>query len=210
MTKVEAIKKVLEDNEGVAVWSVIYNQIEQYYPNIKTSKEWKAGIRGVLYREIGTTFKMLDQGVIALINFNETNLVLPEDLSDTTKTIETKIRIGQDRFRKSLLKKIKYCPITGISDNRLLLASHIKPWALSSNEERLDIHNGLIFSPLIDKLFDSGLISFENDKTLIISSSISMRNIHKLGITPNIKYQKLPIESRIKYIEFHRENIFLS
>lgn len=52
MTKVEAIKKLMEDNEGVASWQYIYDNMEKYYPVAKTSQEWQAGIRGVLYREI--------------------------------------------------------------------------------------------------------------------------------------------------------------
>ena len=71
MTKVEAIKLVLKDNGGVATWNIIYNQLEKYYPNIKASLEWKAGVRGVLYREIDKAFKIVDVGIIALIDFDE-------------------------------------------------------------------------------------------------------------------------------------------
>jgi putative restriction endonuclease len=209
MTKVEAIRKVLEDNNGVAVWSVIYNQIEKYYPEIQRQKDWKAGVRGVLYRDLGKSFKMLDEGIIALLNFDDNKLLLQEDIGDTTKSIETKIRIGQDRFRKSLLKYLKVCPITGIDETRILLASHIKPWAISSNEERLDINNGFIFSPTIDKLFDKGLITFENNKELIVSKSLSPGNIGKVGLEVGKKYLKLPLESRLNYLEYHRNNIFI-
>jgi len=48
MTKVEAIKKVMEDNNGTASWDILYNNIEKYYPVVKTSFEWEAGIRGGL------------------------------------------------------------------------------------------------------------------------------------------------------------------
>lgn len=212
MTKVEAIKRVLEDNGGVAVWNVIYNQLEQYYPNIKNSIDWKAGVRGVLYREIrnGKNFKMLDEGLVSLLDYEESNLVLEEDINDTTKSILVKIRIGQEKFRKNLLKKLKYCPITGIDEQRILLASHIKPWALSTNIERLDIYNGFIFSPTIDKLFDKGLITFENNKQIIISPSLALKNIEKISIEKGKKYHKLPIDDRLKYLEYHRENIFLN
>ena len=39
MTKVEAIKKLLEDNGGIATWEIIYNEIEKYYPKAKVSHE---------------------------------------------------------------------------------------------------------------------------------------------------------------------------
>lgn len=209
MTKVDAIKKVLEDNNGVAIWSIIYNQIEKYYPEIKRQKDWKAGVRGVLYRDLGKNFKMLEEGVVSLIDYDENNLVLKEDIRDTTKSVQTKIRLGQEKFRKNLLKHLIECPITGINEKRILLASHIKPWSVSTNEERLDIYNGFILSPTVDKLFDKGLITFENNKELIISSTLSQLNIDKIGIISGKKYLKLPIENRISYLEFHRDNIFI-
>ncbi len=68
MTKVEAIKKLLEDNKGIASWKMIYNNIDKYYPTAKKSSEWKAGIRGVLYREIrnNKSFKKIGLGLFAL------------------------------------------------------------------------------------------------------------------------------------------------
>lgn len=209
MTKVEAIKKVLEDNGGIAVWSIIYNQLERYYPNIKKPKDWKSTVRGVLYRDIGKNFKMLDEGLISLIDFDENKLVL-HSIQGTSKSIHTNMRIGQELFRKKLLKKLKRCPITGINENKILLASHIKPWALSSDSERLDLFNGFIFSPTIDKLFDRGLITFENNKQIIISSSLSKQNIEKIGIERGKKYLNLPVNNRTKYLEYHRDNIFLN
>jgi putative restriction endonuclease len=211
MTKVEAIKKVLIDNGGIATWPVIYNQIGKYYPNVKAQKEWKAGVRGVLYRELEKQFKMIDVGVIALIDYQESNLLLDDDkeVGDTTRTILGKIRIGQDKFRTELLKHLKVCPITGIDEKMILSAGHIKPWALSTNLERLDIYNGFIFSPTIDKLFDKGLITFENNKELIISRSLSSKNIDIIGIQGGRKYHRLPLENRLQYLEFHRNNIFI-
>ena len=91
MTKVEAIKKVLEDNGGIATWEIIYNEIEKYYPEAKKSKEWSAGIRGVLYREIKNdkSFKKIDEGTYSLADYDINKLVLsPKDLI-TTKDVLT-------------------------------------------------------------------------------------------------------------------------
>lgn len=73
MTKVEAITKVLEDHNGVATWETIYNEIEKYYPAIKVSDEWQAGIRGVFYREEKNSkhFKRVGLGMVALLDFKE-------------------------------------------------------------------------------------------------------------------------------------------
>ena len=73
MTKVEAIIKLMEDNGGTATWDIIYSNIEKYYPAVKEMKEWQAGIRGVLYREIknNRNFKKIGFGIFALKEYEE-------------------------------------------------------------------------------------------------------------------------------------------
>ena len=73
MTKVDAIEKVLIDNGGSASLQVIYNNIERYYPTAKISKNWSAGLRGVLYRELsnGSRFKKIGLSIYALSNYKE-------------------------------------------------------------------------------------------------------------------------------------------
>ncbi len=211
MTKVEAIKKVLGDNGGIATWEIIYNEIEKYYPEAKASKEWSAGIRGVLYREIKNlkNFKKIDEGTFALADYDENKLVLsPQDLI-TSKDVITAIRIGQNKFRKTLILSLKRCPITGIDDARILTASHIKPWTMSENIERLDLHNGFLFSPTFDRLFDRGIISFTDSKELIISTSFTTENLSRLNIYQGQIIKDLPVSGREKYLEYHRTKIFL-
>jgi len=210
MTKIEAIRQLMNDYNGIVTWSIIYNEIEKYYPNAKKSIEWQAGLRGVLYRDLGKSVKRIDEGVFALIDFDEKTL-LPNINSDeivTDKEIFTKIRTLQYKFRKNLLKQQKICPITEISDKRILVASHIKPWCFSSSFEKLDINNGFIFSPLYDKLFDSGLITFTNNKELIVSPSLSIKTIKNLNLVEK-KYDLLPIKNKEDYLEFHRAKIFI-
>ena len=73
MTKVEAIEKVMEDNGGTATLTQIYDNITKYYPTAKDSKDWDAGLRGVLYREIRSnrTFKKLGLSIYALKDYKE-------------------------------------------------------------------------------------------------------------------------------------------
>jgi hypothetical protein len=54
-------------------------------------------------------------------------------------------------------------PPTGITDPVLLRASHIVPWSDCTDEQRLDVHNGLLLSALWDAAFDQGLVSFADD-----------------------------------------------
>lgn len=73
MTKVEAIEKVMKDNGGAASLDIIYNNICKYYPTAKDSKEWEAGIRGVLYREIRNNrrFKKIGLSIYAISDYQE-------------------------------------------------------------------------------------------------------------------------------------------
>ena len=84
-----------------------------------------------------------------------------------------KARIGQDIFRKALLKIWGECPFTKISDERLLRASHIKPWSkCATDEERLDPDNGLLLSALWDAAFDAGLVTFSDEGKVEASSKL--------------------------------------
>ena len=191
---------------------MIYNEIERYYPTIKKSQQWQAGIRGVLYREIkaGRNFKKLDNSLFALISYDENLLSLQSSDVSTESLTTAKIRIGQNKFREILLAKLENkCLITGINDRRLLIASHIKPWAMSTDNERLDVNNGLILSPVFDRLFDEGLITFSMEKELIISTSLSRANAKKIGIINRQKVIRLPVLGREKYLEYHNEKVFL-
>jgi hypothetical protein len=92
-------------------------------------------------------------------------------------------RIGQNVFRHMLLQYWNQrCPISGISDPRLLRASHIKPWGVCENHERLSPFNGILLSANLDAAFDAGLISFSNDGAVLRSDLISNANFVALGV----------------------------
>ncbi|NUJ97968.1 HNH endonuclease [Candidatus Gracilibacteria bacterium] len=215
ITKVGALRELLKDNGGIATWEIIYNEIEKYYPKIKDPKDWQAALRGVLYREIykNENFKKIDEGIFSLLDYDENKLLFTDekDILDknTSKEILINIRIGQAEFRKKLVLSLKKCPITGINDTRILNASHIKPWVMSDNKERLDINNGFLLSPTFDKLFDKGIITFDFNKRIIISNSINEYNINLLGISNNQFIKDLPIEGRERYLEYHQNKIFI-
>lgn len=180
MTKVQAIKKLMEDNEGLTSWSLIYDNIDK-------------------------TFKKIDDGLFSLLSFQEDEYIKNDIFQITEKTSEIKTRIGQSYFRKSLLNSLKKCPFTNINNPKLLIASHIKPWAKSDNIERLDVKNGFIFTPTFDLLFDKGYISFNNNKSLIISEVLDINTITRLNLQKNQIISRLPINGRIEYLEYHRD-----
>ncbi len=126
-----------------------------------------------------------------------------------TRPVVRYVREGQDEYRRKLLEECPFCPITMINEESLLIASHIKPWAVSNSIERTDPNNGFILSPLYDKLFDRGYITFSDDKRVKISNWLSRQVKERIGIKENQLFQFLPINnSRANYLEYHRSTVF--
>ncbi len=125
-------------------------------------------------------------------------------LTDTEKTIMTNARMGQGRFREQLVAMWNGCAVTGYADKRLLVASHIKPWSRSNNQERLDKFNGLLLLANLDKAFDLGFISFADTGQVMISSQLERPEV--LGIKEGMAFH-VRSEHR-QYLDFHRSGLF--
>ncbi|MBQ9678517.1 MAG: HNH endonuclease [Prevotella sp.] len=139
----------------------------------------------------------------------ETFFGVREETLDEKKPTAKYGREGQDEYRRKLLEECPFCPITMINEESLLIASHIKPWAVSDSKERIDPNNGFILSPLYDKLFDRGYITFSEDKRVSISNWLSRQVKDRIGIKENQIFQFLPMNNdRAKYLEYHRDTVF--
>jgi len=116
-----------------------------------------------------------------------------------------KSRRGQGVFRDNVESREPNCRITGVSNPRYLRASHIKPWRKSSDIEKIDGNNGLMLAPHVDFLFDRGLISFEDDGTLIVSTQIEEGALESWGIPSEVNVGNFSSEQAV-YLKFHREH----
>ena len=131
-------------------------------------------------------------------------------IPETEKTAIIQSRIGQGVFRKSLIDKYNgCCIITRIDLPELLVASHIKPWAASSNEERLDVNNGLLLSATCDRLFDKGLITFSINGEILLSPLIGAENIKRLGLSQGMKVNLQINKKMEEYLSYHRDILFV-
>ncbi|ASL64004.1 HNH endonuclease [Bacillus cereus] len=128
------------------------------------------------------------------------------EITETEKDQVIKSRIGQAVFKKALLTREKKCGLCGVTDERFLFASHIKPWSQSNHKERLDVNNGLLLCPNHDALFDKGYISFNEDGRILISESVDEATNVFLNINETMKIKMN--NSQKKYIKWHREKIF--
>lgn len=139
---------------------------------------------------------------------------IQDEAGQTTRTQTTLARIGQGRFREQLEEDFQCCPVSGIRTPQLLIASHIKPWKSSNNNERLDPQNGLLLSATIDKLFDRKLIAFEPVQTntgtwkgrMKISSLLSSEDLELLGLENGYEYDLHLSPERREYLQHHLQN----
>ena len=78
-------------------------------------------------------------------------------MSETTRHALVQARVYQGKLKQRVGVWERTCRITKV-DMTHLIASHIKPWRESDNDERLSAGNGLLLTPSVDHLPDRGFI----------------------------------------------------
>lgn len=117
-------------------------------------------------------------------------------------------RVGQGAYRKRIIHRWEYkCAVTGFDKLNILIASHILPWSEADDNQRLDVHNGILLSPTYDALFDRQLVSFENTGKIILSDSIEIQAFKKIGVTGKEQIKNLS-NYNLEYLEKHRTDFF--
>ncbi|MDP4489911.1 HNH endonuclease signature motif containing protein [Pseudoalteromonas piscicida] len=150
-------------------------------------------------------FDHLNMDLIKVADYQSSTLNKKRNPKKTKREAIINARIGQGQFRKDLFKQWDAkCPVTGVDVPELLVASHIVPWALANDEEKVDPNNGILLSPSIDKLFDKSFISFNDEGSIIVHLQFNKENLVKLGVAPrNIKVNFN--KANKKYLAAHRE-----
>lgn len=115
-----------------------------------------------------------------------------------------KTRIGQQAFRKKILKNYNYkCCITEMSDKMFLVASHIESWS-DNPKERLNKENGLCLYTELDDFFDKYYLSFNNDLIIEVKNVDDTFLANRLNFY-NGKKLTLPVGSSEtkKFLKIH-------
>lgn len=133
---------------------------------------------------------------------------LDADRLETVRKGLIEIRTKQRLFRERLIGVEKGCRLTGIEDLRFLRASHIKPWAASGPDERVDGQNGLLLSPHADLLFDRGWISFDSTGKLLIAEKFPDDVEQRLRLNLRRANYGAFGQRQREYLDFHRDVIF--
>ncbi len=134
--------------------------------------------------------------------------ILSRKSDSTVKEALVDARVGQGWFRAQvLLHWDGRCAVTGCAVQDAIRASHIKPWRLSTDEERLNPLNGLPLLATFDALFDAGLITFAENGEMLVSDELPASERSRLGVDA-CRLSRQPSAITASYLAFHRAEIF--
>ena len=142
------------------------------------------------------------------------DLPIPEDFTGETRRVYTEQRIKQNFFRRAVMASYRgRCCMSGLSEPRLLIASHIVPWS-KDKANRLNPSNGLCLSAIHDRAFDQGLITLTDDWRIQLSKELLKRD------EPFVQSVLKPLGGRTiemperfmpeaAFLQRHRDEVFL-
>jgi predicted restriction endonuclease len=133
------------------------------------------------------------------------------DLTETERASLIQARRGQGRYRKQVMELGGgRCAVTGCSVGAVVEACHLKPWGISSRLEQLDPENGLCLVANLHKLFDAGLITFDDEGLMRVSGWLSPEDQMSLKLEGRMRIRSALTAKQKTYLRFHRETIFLN
>lgn len=140
--------------------------------------------------------------------------LVPEDFTGETRKVVTEQRIKQTFFRRAVLSSYRgRCCMSGLSEQRLLIASHIVPWS-KDKANRLNPSNGLCLSAIHDRAFDKGLVTLTDDFKIVVSEELKRNKeaFVKEVLQPlDGKQMELPerFAPKLEFIAWHRTVHFI-
>ncbi len=141
-------------------------------------------------------------------------LLVPEDYTGETRRVVTEQRIKQNFFRRAVLSSYRgRCCMSGLSEPRLLIASHIVPWS-KDKANRLNPSNGLCLSAIHDRAFDKGLIALTDDFRIIVSAELKRLDesfVKEVLVPLDGKLIEFPerFMPSVEFVSRHRAGLFV-
>ncbi|WP_425354722.1 HNH endonuclease [Burkholderia ambifaria] len=85
-------------------------------------------------------------------------------------------------------------------------AAHIHRWAdfIDDTRARTDLENGLLLTANLDALFESGLVTFDDDGIIVISRRLDSTMRDKLAIHTDMRLRRPPSVKQCVYLQKHR------
>lgn len=193
------------NNDGWTSWEIlqVYG-FDKYTKGTKPSytlNEIIEGIKDLDLHDLGTLLKGE--------NNNELDIPIAAytEKDGTDIFYRTRVRVGQAKWRKHLMENYNSkCALCEISESSLLIASHIKSWSDSNQQEKVSSENGIILCALHDRMFDKGLISLSEDYTVLYSKKINFDN---QGLNRKLRFRKPKLNPpNLDLLKYHRKNVF--
>ena len=205
--EISGLLAVRVQDHGFYLWSMLGVQAEIGLPSLVEMPG--PGNARFVFDTLRDLYTALDR--VYRLAMSLPDAPLRQFYGDTVGMAETEIqrlavqRIGQTLFRQALLRYWNgCCPLTGIAEEPLLRASHIIPWSECGTDKlRLDVHNGLLLSALWDAAFDSGLVSFADDGTILKSPTLTGPAVEALDLKKS-KFLKGLTDSHRANLARHR------
>lgn len=209
LSKEEIIALMLVDIEKYNLPFIKSEELQKY---VEKAKE--IGFIERKYNQIGYLYNIL--GKLDDLVFIKEDLYFKEDANqifgEDLKTFTRKRDPYLHRLYKNQLQEEceelygkPICVLEKLS-YPVLIASHIKPFIESNENEAYDPNNGLLLSRTIDSLFDLKYISFSDEWKILFSKRISsdVSEFWKnYKLEENILNQK-----RKEYLQYHRDLMF--
>ena len=140
--------------------------------------------------------------------------ILLTDFTGETRLALLQQRIKQTFFRRAVLSSYRErCCISGVSDRRLLVASHIAPWS-ADKTNRLNPSNGLCLSAIHDKAFDTHLFTLSDDWRIVLSAQLkASKDVFLQNVFWPIEDKQIELPERfipdLSFVENHRKALLV-
>lgn len=138
----------------------------------------------------------------------------PDDFTGETRQVLATQRIKQHFFRRAVLSSYRgRCCMSGLSEPRLLIASHIVPWSKDKGN-RLNPSNGLCLSAIHDRAFDKGLITLSDEFRIVLSDELRKCDEHFVKLAfHSLDGRPIDMPERfapdLSFVARHRAEVFV-
>ena len=208
LSKEEIIALMLVDIESFNDSYISENDLQKYVKYAKSS-----GFLKRKYNQFGYLYNLL--GKLNNLRLKNEILYFKEEADQIFGKDLKKIKKRRDNYLHSLYKnQLKeeceeiygqsLCVLERLSYPSLI-ASHIKPFIVSDENEEYNPNNGLLLSRTVDSLFDLMYISFNDDGTILFSDRVS-DDVKEFWKDYRIESVILNKE-RKKYLQYHRSQM---
>jgi putative restriction endonuclease len=211
LSKEDIIALMLVDIESVEKGYLLREELDFYVNKAKEINFIKRKYNQISY--LTNLLRKLDD--IDFVNnelyFTEdAKQIFGENLEITTRKRNPYLHLiykNQLKEESFAVYEVEKCMVEQLS-YPTLIASHIKPFIKSNEDEAYDPNNGILLSRNIDSLFDLGYITFENDGQIRFANSEKLKNEVKDFISNYSLDNRFINSKRLEYLEYHRNEVF--